>query len=863
MNEDKHLTVLNRLKNNKRKLVSILLIVMAITFLFAQKDCFYYPDTFFIDERVDEIPAKPKREVIKIKTDTVLEQDFIAKSNSLFQFHMFFWNKNYYKTNGNVEISILDADENVLGKTALKTNEFRHNREVTFDFTEDSTLYNTFSVLRKWYVNKESWKGGIKIEEGRPYTIKMVVTGVKPEDDFGVFIENAKEGGTQHLRINNEDNDSLLCSAIVYGRFAENILLTLVMIIILAILLISIPYSKIKEKSGLKFDIEQLLQFVMFFLAPFLCFYMTFKIPGHDNTYIMEMLHTKIGLVNFSIIVAILFTLYLIFNNPKIAAISGTAVIYLFLLTCYLLIAFRDAPLRATDFADVGAALNVANNYSIYVDQSLLIITILMLCFMSVCISFKGKRLKPLRYRLPAFIISLAAFSLIAAYVIHPSDDPEFELKVNSFNPTRSYDEFGYVLAFAISFNDLTVPRPEGYSKEIVEKLSTEYESDASIKNIEVSAKTPNIIIIMDEAFSDLSKHGEITTNEPYMPFFNSLKENTVRGTLYPSVFAGGTANTEFEVLTENAWAFLNMKTAYTSLIKKDRPSLARTLKEQGYKGLIAFHPGLRDTYNRDHVYEHFGFNKFISLEDLNNPKKIRQYVSDEGDFDTIISEYEQYKAGGDGNNPFFLFNVTIQNHSAFGYSTGLVDAGIKITDPSLKMVEAEQYLNLIKESDLAFEKLVNYFNGKEPTIIVMFGDHQPKVENEFYDELKSRMDSNLSEVEKESVKYQVPFVIWANYDIEEENNVSLGASSLAPYLLNKLNLKMTGYDKFQMDLRQLYPVISRTVLVNSAGKTLEMDADNLSKYDNSDKLILYNYAVYNNMNDNERIDSFFHLKDQ
>ena len=45
----------------------------------------------------------------------------------------------------------------------------------------------------------------------------------------------------------------------------------------------------------------------------------------------------------------------------------------------------------------------------------------------------------------------------------------------------------------------------------------------------------------------------------------------------------------------------------------------------------------------------------------------------------------------------------------------------------------AETYLSLARESDSAFKELLEYFEKvDEPTMIVMFGDHWPKIEEEF-----------------------------------------------------------------------------------------------------------------------------------
>ena len=89
----------------------------------------------------------------------------------------------------------------------------------------------------------------------------------------------------------------------------------------------------------------------------------------------------------------------------------------------------------------------------------------------------------------------------------------------------------------------------------------------------------------MNEAFSDLSVINEFSTNEDYMPFIHSLKENTIKGSLYMSIFGSGTCNSEFEYLTGNSMSFLqNGIIAYTQVVKDKLPNMTYLLKEQGYK---------------------------------------------------------------------------------------------------------------------------------------------------------------------------------------------------------------------------------------------------------------------------------------
>ena len=80
------------------------------------------------------------------------------------------------------------------------------------------------------------------------------------------------------------------------------------------------------------------------------------------------------------------------------------------------------------------------------------------------------------------------------------------------------------------------------------------------LEHLRAIRKKPNIIVIMNEAFSDPSVLGDFTTNEDYMPFVHSLldgADNTISGHLNVSVKGGNTANTEFEYLTGASMAFL------------------------------------------------------------------------------------------------------------------------------------------------------------------------------------------------------------------------------------------------------------------------------------------------------------------
>ena len=98
------------------------------------------------------------------------------------------------------------------------------------------------------------------------------------------------------------------------------------------------------------------------------------------------------------------------------------------------------------------------------------------------------------------------------------------------------------------------IEKPEGYSPDAAREIAGEVTEGAAGS---VDVTPTNIIVIMDEAFSDLSVDGDLPLSGEQMPFIDSLTENTIKGYAWSSVFGGTTANSEYELLTGNSMAFL------------------------------------------------------------------------------------------------------------------------------------------------------------------------------------------------------------------------------------------------------------------------------------------------------------------
>lgn len=553
----------------------------------------------------------------------------------------------------------------------------------------------------------------------------------------------------------------------------------------------------------------------------------------------------SIFLLNTFIYIAIFGIFYFFSNRVKFSCIGTITTCVLFGLINHYIYLFRGRPLLMIDIASFRTAFNVAQNYSFRPDLRSIII---LGCAIIVCIIVYKlpieNTLLPIKRIYQSLLSAIAVFLIYALFFLSGKLE-SWGINLYYCGLQDTYLIYGSALSFAYSANDLSVKSPEGYSLEKVAEITSAYKSDST----DVATEVPNIIVIVDEAFSDLGAIGNLPVTEDYLPFFHSLSENTVRGTLHTSIFGGNTANTEFEFLTGNTLAFQPRESVTFQTIYNEIPSFVDNMKENGYSGCDAYHPYARSGWNRPIAYANLGFRNFYSIESFPNAEYLRNYVSDHALFSHIQNVYEATKKEDD--SPFFLYTMTMQNHGGYSEKETNLKETIQITDSELNIPEAVQYLNLMKETDQALSELIKYFeNTNDPTVIVFFGDHQPGLSDSFYKELLGS-DEYLP-------KYQVPFLIWANYELPKVNYDDISVNYLSSVLLELTGNKMTGYQKYLADLQKTLPVITANGYYDKSGKHYEID-DTTSPYY---KLIQeYRILQYNNMYDLKyREDSFFFL---
>lgn len=609
--------------------------------------------------------------------------------------------------------------------------------------------------------------------------------------------------------------------------------------------------------------------YLCLFLVPCLSYYLFEYVTGN--------------LENIPVFMAVLnicwaYVLYLAFTG-----ITGTTRISVPIVSVALLLIsfaetfvvdFRDRPIMIWDVLAVRTAMTVSGNYAFNITHQMIqaakavIGANIILWFFPIHI--KGLNLKK------RLIFGVSCVGTAAAFVFgfFHSIVPAHQMGINMWAVNDSYESCGYILSTALSLQYVVKRPPAEYShgklETIYEEISAEEQKDETdagetandeILSHEVTTQPVNLICIMNESLSDLRVVGDFSTNQEYFPFINSLTENTVKGNLCMPVFGSMTSNSEFEFLTGDSVAMLPSNSiAYQFNVKPDARTMVSTMKDQGYR-TVAMHPYPGENWNRNTCYANMGFDEFLDWDYFEDSEQLRYYTSDQGDFEKLIQVVEDKE---DPQEKLFLFNVTMQNHGGYEGTFDEFDQTVWLTgDMEGKYPKADQYLSLVKRSDDAFAYLLDYFShSDEPTMIVMFGDHQPSVEDEFFDEVYGTPSYEVP-VQDRLMWYETPFIIWTNYEQPSKDMGKLGAVYLSSYVLKLAGLDMTPYNRFLLDLSQTYPVLHFLGFYDKEGNYQSWSEAESEENPNRKQVLDYEAMAYNHSIDSRKYKPLFTLGEE
>lgn len=390
-------------------------------------------------------------------------------------------------------------------------------------------------------------------------------------------------------------------------------------------------------------------------------------------------------------------------------------------------------------------------------------------------------------------------------------------------------EEYGY-LAYAVSdFKDMKTAYniPEGYEADKISGIAgSEQEAE----------ELPDVILILNETFYDLEVFTDVNADKEYLGQFYQI-ENAVRGyALTPSSMS--TNKSEYELLTSNSMYLLNSAAPFNNLDLSGATSVVQYFKDLGYE-TWALHAADSANYSRNRAYPALGFDHIRFIDEMHVDKYGNRYITDEKNYLDLIESYESSEV------PKFMYLLTFQNHGGYEQNDSEFDLVHTQRDFGKYTDEVDEFLTSISMTDEALINLLDYFETVDrPVIVAMVGDHAPS----FIYNIEAR--TGMSETEKLIAQNTVPFIIWANYELDIQEEIKhISLTDMVPIMLQTAGFPMSAYYQYICDLNAVIPIRTSYGSYIDAENTIGIYNKDSIYYD---MLSMYYYMEYNNLHNGD-----------
>jgi len=237
-------------------------------------------------------------------------------------------------------------------------------------------------------------------------------------------------------------------------------------------------------------------------------------------------------------------------------------------------------------------------------------------------------------------------------------------------------------------------------------------------------AEGRNIILVEIESIQEFvinnKMNGEVIT-----PFLNELTNDS--DTIYLDNFyhqteQGKTADAEF--LLDNSLYPLPRGAVFFTHSGNEYQTLTKSLKNDGYF-TASMHANSKSFWNRDIVYDNFGYDRFYSLSDytMQEGDAVNWGMKDIPFFEQSVEHMKKIE------QPFFTKLITLTNHHPFYLDEE--DKFIEEFDSNSGTLN--RYFQTVRYTDEAIKELFADLKESglyEDSIIIMYGDHYGISEN-------------------------------------------------------------------------------------------------------------------------------------
>jgi len=395
---------------------------------------------------------------------------------------------------------------------------------------------------------------------------------------------------------------------------------------------------------------------------------------------------------------------------------------------------------------------------------------------------------------------------------------------------TAMYQNTGLIIGFyAALLEHMSNRLTASEASLIAQEFFGSVESYVSNDNI-----LPDIIVIMSEAFMDITSVYNLEFSSDPIANFRRLRQAHISGNVVVPVFGGGTANTEFEFLT-GVPLYLMGRADYVPYSNPSRyfyrdvlTSMPWLLRTQGYR-TVAVHPYYAWFFSRDAVYPRLGFEHVYFSEDMPDASLRGWFISDEYFTDRVIDEII-YAENTD--TPLFLFGVSMQNHWEFWdykytHNDPYFEFDVTAFSPLLNEVElgrVNSFVQGIYDADRQLGRLIKFLeNRSRPTILVFFGDHMPILgahDDTIFETLGYISSQNIlgwNEYDKQKM-FTTPYLVWSNFADTNQDWGVLSAYFLGARVLDLSGVMLNNYWNYILHLNQYFRALTENHYVDNYG---------------------------------------------
>ncbi len=448
----------------------------------------------------------------------------------------------------------------------------------------------------------------------------------------------------------------------------------------------------------------------------------------------------------------------------------------------FVLLCNRITPFTAADLYMIDSLFEIVQKYFNWFQIIMLSLLIVAVISGLVVIFFKAPKLnRPIHYgRCLIFIIFICGITVGTIKLGTSTGIMDAQFKELS----AAYRKNGFAYCFTNSLIDTGVNKPKDYSAE---SLAAIIDGDNASLNEDTAEVTPNIIIVQLESFFDLSSLNGIELSDDIIANFRKYQSND-GGLFGVPVIGAGTSNTEFEVVTGMSIDdFGAGEYPYkTILLETTCESIAYNLRTYGYNTLV-MHNHTGAFYSRNKVYSNLGFERFHSVEYMQNVERTPGGWAKDALLTGYIMEYLESTKEQD-----LIFTISVQGHGKYQIEDGYEKHVVVEKCPDGRedfRAQYEYYANMIYEMDLFVEDLVTQLSTlSEDTILVMYGDHLPSLDIE-------------SEHLNGRDMYQTDYFIWNNMGLEFDFG-DVNANEISALILKELGMTNGIINSFHQNHR-------------------------------------------------------------